>query len=69
MPLLFRVLETSGWTLLSVILFYAGLRLYDWLTPIDHQAEIRKGNIASAILQASIVLALASIVVTIILSP
>lgn len=69
MPLLVRVLETAGWTLLGVILFYVGLRLYDWLDPIDHTAEIRKGNIASGVLQSAIVLALAAIVITVILSP
>ena len=67
--LLVRVLETAGWTLLGVVLFYVGLRLYDWLDPIDHRAEIRKGNLASGILQAAIVLALAAIIITVILSP
>lgn len=69
MPLLIRVLESVGWTFLSVVLFYVGLRLYDILDPIDHRAEIRKGNLASGILQAAIVLALAAIVIAVILSP
>ena len=69
MPLLFRVLETVGWTLLGVVLFYAGLRLYDWLDPIDHRAEIRKGNVAAGLLQAAIVMALAAIIIAVILSP
>lgn len=68
-PFLIRVLETVGWTLLGVVLFYLGLRLYDWLDPIDHRAEIRKGNLASGVLQAAIVLALAAIIIAVILSP
>ena len=68
-PFLIRVLETAGWTLLGVVLFYLGLRLYDWLDPIDHRAEIRKGNLASGVLQAAIVLALAAIIIAVILSP
>ncbi|MGR3274177.1 DUF350 domain-containing protein [Acaryochloris sp. 'Moss Beach'] len=69
MPLLIRVLESIGWTFLSVVLFYVGLRLYDILDPIDHRAEIRKGNLASGILQAAIVVSLAAIVIAVILTP
>ncbi|NJK41468.1 MAG: DUF350 domain-containing protein [Acaryochloridaceae cyanobacterium SU_2_1] len=69
MPIFLRVLESVGWTCLGVVLFYLGLRLYDLLDPIDHRAEIRKGNLASGMLQSAIVLALASIIIAVILSP
>lgn len=69
MPILLRVLESVGWTCLGVVLFYSGLRLYDVLDPIDHRAEIRKGNLASGMLQSAIVLALAAIIIAVILSP
>lgn len=69
MPLLIRVLESIGWTFLGVLLLYLGLRLYDILDPIDHRAEIRKGNMASGILQSAIVIALAAIIIAVILAP
>lgn len=69
MPLFSQVLESIGWTFLSVVLFYLGLRVYDILDPIDHRAEIRKGNLASGLLQAAIVISLAAIVITVMLSP
>lgn len=69
MPLLIRVLESIGWTFLGVVLLYLGLRLYDILDPIDHRAEIRKGNMASGILQSAIVIALAAIIIAVILAP
>jgi uncharacterized membrane protein YjfL (UPF0719 family) len=34
------------------------LRVFDWLTPIDEWEEIRKGNLAVAIILAAVILAL-----------
>ncbi|ASC73947.1 hypothetical protein XM38_049210 [Halomicronema hongdechloris C2206] len=66
MPVLQDVLATVGWTILSVVLFYGGVRLFDLLDPIDYQAEVRKGNMAAGILLAAVVVALAGIIIAII---
>jgi len=60
------VLATVGWTLLSVVLFYGGVRLFDLLDPIDYQAEVRKGNMAAGVLLAAVIVALAGIIIAII---
>ena len=66
MALLQEVTTTVGWAFLGIILFYLGIRLFDWLDPIDYQAEIRKGNIAAGIILAALILALATIIITVI---
>lgn len=58
-----RVLATIGWTLVGVLVFYAGARIYDMLDPIDYLTEIKRGNIAAAIKLAAVTLGLAAIVV------
>ena len=67
MPVILKALPTVvSWTFLGVILLYGGVRLYDFLDPIDYQAEIRKGNVAAGIKLAALVLGLAAIVVAVI---
>lgn len=66
MSVLQDVLATVGWTLLSVVLFYGGVRLFDLLDPIDYQAEVRKGNMAAGVLLAAVIVALAGIIIAII---
>ena len=68
MTLVDTIGATLGWTLLSVVLFYGGIRLYDFLDPIDYQAEIRKGNLAAGILLAAVIVSLAAIIITVIIS-
>ncbi len=58
-----RILATFGWTIVGVLVFYAGTRLYDMLDPIDYRAEIQRGNLAAAIKLAAVTLGLAAIVV------
>jgi len=61
--LLTRVLASLGWTVVGVLIFYLGARLYDLLDPIDYQAEIQRGNVAAAIRLGAVTLGLAAIVV------
>ena len=68
MAIVQAVVASVGWTFLAVVLLYAGFRLFDLLDPIDYQHEIRNGNIAAGIIVASIILSLAAIVVTVILT-
>lgn len=63
-----RLLAALGWTIASVIIFYAGARFYDLLDPIDYRKEIEKGNIAAGIQMAAVTLALAAIVIAAIIS-
>lgn len=61
---------TFGWAVtasLSMALALGiGLKVYDFLTPIDEWEEIRKGNIAMAIIMVSVIAAFAfAIVLTI----
>lgn len=68
MEIVQAVAVTVGWTFLGVILFYVGIQLFDRLDPIDYQAEIRNGNIAASIILAAVVLGLAAIIVTVIIT-
>jgi uncharacterized membrane protein YjfL (UPF0719 family) len=63
MTLLGRLAASLGWTLVGVLLFYGGQRLYDLLDPIDYRDEIRKGNVAAGIQMAAVTIALAAIVI------
>ncbi|KPL89028.1 spermidine synthase [Herpetosiphon geysericola] len=63
MPLLGRIAASIGWTLVSVLIFYGGARLYDLLDPIDYREEIKRGNVAAAIQMAAVTIALAAIVI------
>jgi hypothetical protein len=52
-----------GYAALGVVLMYASYRIIDRLTPeVDFPAELRKGNIAVAIVIAAIFLSIAMIV-------
>ena len=58
-----RIAASIGWTVLGVVLFYGGVRLYDLLDPIDYRAEIKRGNVAAGITLAAVTLGLAAIVI------
>jgi uncharacterized membrane protein YjfL (UPF0719 family) len=63
-PLL-QVLLMVGWTFLGIILIYAGLLLFDRLSPIDYRAEIRRGNVAAGVVLGAVILAIAAVVVAV----
>ncbi|MBC7543770.1 MAG: DUF350 domain-containing protein [Candidatus Sericytochromatia bacterium] len=66
--LLMRIAASIGWTLLGVLIFIGGINLFDRLDPIDYRKEIEKGNVAAAIKLAAVILGLAALVVTAILT-
>jgi uncharacterized membrane protein YjfL (UPF0719 family) len=68
-PIVQDAIATVGWTFLAVLLFYGGLRLFDFIDPIDYQAEIRRGNVAAGMLLAAVILAIAAIIIAVILPP
>jgi uncharacterized membrane protein YjfL (UPF0719 family) len=53
---------------LAVVLFYGGLQLFDRLDPIDYRAQIEGGNLAAGLLLSAVVVSLAAIVITVIVS-
>ncbi len=68
MLILQLVAETVGWAFVGVLLLYGGVRLFDLLDPIDYREEIRKGNVAAGMILASLVIAIAAIIVAVILT-
>ena len=68
MPIVQDVLATIGWTFLGIVLFYGGVRLFDFFDPIDYQSEIRRGNVAAGVLLAAVILSVAAIIITMILT-
>lgn len=61
--LLGRLAASIGWTLVGVLVFYGGARLYDFLDPIDYREEIKKGNVAAGIAMGAVTISLAAIVI------
>jgi uncharacterized membrane protein YjfL (UPF0719 family) len=55
-------LTAIGWGIVGAVSLAVGLgillRVFDWLTPIDEWAEIKKGNMSVAVIMAAVVLAL-----------
>ncbi len=66
--LLQAIAETILWTFLGLMILYGALRLFDWITPTDYQGEIRRGNVAAAILVGSFILSLTGIIVAVIVT-
>jgi uncharacterized membrane protein YjfL (UPF0719 family) len=62
------VVETIVWSFLGIILLYLGVRLFDKLDPIDYRAEVENGNLAAGVIVASIILSLAAIVISVIVT-
>lgn len=63
-----KVAATIGWTVVGVVLLYAGVRLFDLLDPIDYRAEIRQGNVAAGMIVATVIAAIAAIVIAVIIT-
>ncbi|PZV14463.1 MAG: DUF350 domain-containing protein [Leptolyngbya sp.] len=69
MPFLQKLGETIAWSVVGVLIFYGCIRLFDKLDPIDYREEIHNGNIAAGLIMSSVVLAIAAIIISILLSP
>ena len=63
-----QAVNMIGWAAFSVVLIFGGTALFDALTPIDYRAEIRKGNIAAGFVVAAVILAIAAVVVTLLVT-
>lgn len=55
-----------GYGIIGVIMMSAALgiliKVWDWITPIDEWEELKKGNIAVAIVVSSVIIAFAIVV-------
>lgn len=60
--ILIDYLIAIGWGITGAISLAFGLgiliKVFDWLSPVDEWEEIKKGNIAAAIILAAVVLAM-----------
>lgn len=61
-----QYLITFGWAVVGAIAMAIGLavllKIFSWLTPINEWEEIKKGNIAMAIILAAVVLGAALVI-------
>ncbi len=61
-----QYLITFGWAVVGTIAMAIGLavllKIFSWLTPINEWEEIKKGNIAMAIILAAVVLGAALVI-------
>ncbi len=62
------VLTTISWGILGILLLYFGVRLFDKLDPIDYRSQVESGNLAAGVIVASIILSLAAIIVSVIIT-
>lgn len=62
------VLTTIVWGFLGIILLYFGVQLFDKLDPIDYRSQVERGNLAAGVIVASIILSLAAIIVSVIIT-
>lgn len=71
-PLINSALYMIGYGLVSALVMSVALglliKVWDWITPIDEWEELRKGNIAVAIVVAAVILGFA-IVVSVAVAP
>ncbi len=65
-PLLHNALYMFGYGLIAALIMAFALTLllkvWNWLTPIDEWEELRKGNVAVAIVMAAVIIAFAVVV-------
>ncbi len=62
------VFNTLFWAVLGILLLYFGVRLFDKLDPIDYRSQVERGNLAAGVIVASIILSLAAIIVSVIMT-
>lgn len=65
-PILHNILLFFGYGLAGALMMSAALgmliKLWAWLTPIDEWEELRKGNIAVAIVTSAVIIAFAIVI-------
>lgn len=62
------VLTTIFWGFFGIVLLYFGVRLFDKLDPIDYRSQVERGNLAAGVIVSSIILSLAAIIVSVIIT-
>jgi uncharacterized membrane protein YjfL (UPF0719 family) len=73
LDMLLDYLKVIGWSLVGALCMSVSLgillKVYDIMTPINEWEEIRKGNIACAIIMAAVVLSFGIVIGLIVASP
>jgi uncharacterized membrane protein YjfL (UPF0719 family) len=68
MEVVAKVGATIGWAALGVVLLYGSVWLFDFIDPIDYQAEIKQGNMAAGLTQMAVIFGMAAIIVSVIIT-
>lgn len=73
LALLYDFLKVVAWSLVASVSMSISLgillKVYDMMTPIDEWEEIRKGNIACAIIMAAVIISFAIVVGLVVSAP
>jgi len=69
MPFLQKFAETIAWSVVGVLILFGSLWLFDRLDPTDFRKEIQDGNIAAGVILAALIVAIAAIIVSILVTP
>ena len=66
MELWLDYLKTFGWGVVGAVTMAVSLwillKVFTWLTPVDEWAEVKKGNLAVAIIMAAVIVGFAIVV-------
>jgi uncharacterized membrane protein YjfL (UPF0719 family) len=63
-----KIIETLGWAVLGIVVLYTAVWLFDRLDPINYREEIRNGNTAAGLIVAAIILGIAAIIASVIVT-
>jgi uncharacterized membrane protein YjfL (UPF0719 family) len=66
--MLTKMLETLAWAALGIVILYVAVWLFDRIDPINYRQEIRNGNQAAGMIVAAIILGIAAILVSVIVT-
>ncbi|MAS94910.1 MAG: DUF350 domain-containing protein [Verrucomicrobiales bacterium] len=70
-PVLYNILVLFAYGVAGSIMMAVALgiliKVWDWITPVDEWEELKKGNIAVAIVTAAVILSLAIVIAAAIL--
>jgi uncharacterized membrane protein YjfL (UPF0719 family) len=72
-PLIADYLKVFGWGLVGAVTMAISLwillKVFTWLTPVDEWEELRKGNLAIAIVMAAVIVGFAMVVGSMVAPP
>jgi uncharacterized membrane protein YjfL (UPF0719 family) len=73
MEILFEYLKLIGWGIVGIVTMVLSLWIlllvFTWLTPVDEWEELKKGNLAIAIVMAAVIIGFALVISSAIAPP